>query len=80
MKKILFRFYNFNTNDSIHHSLRLFGYSCWSFYYKNGFGWLRLFGLGLKWKDPTIYPLLFSERNGYTKGINIGKWRISILK
>lgn len=76
----LFRFYNFNTGGSIHHSLRLFGYSCWSFYYYNGFGWFRLFGRGLKWKDVLIHDLIFSERQKITKAITIGKWRISFLK
>jgi hypothetical protein len=48
-------------------------------YYDNRFGWFRIFGRGLKWKDITIHELLFSERNGYSKAITIGKWRISIL-
>jgi hypothetical protein len=74
-----FRFYNFNTLDALHHSLRLFGVSCWAFYYQNRFGWFRLFGRGLKWKDTSIHGLMFSERNGYSKGIQIGKWRIGYL-
>lgn len=52
----------------------------WVSYYKNRFGWFRLFGSGLKIKDTTYHPLLFSERNGYTKGIKIGSWYIGILK
>lgn len=50
------------------------------FYYKNRIGWFRIFGCGLKWKDVTVHPLLFSERNGYSKGKLIGKWYIGILK
>lgn len=74
-----FRLYNFNDNAVIHHSLRLFGRSCWAFYYFNRFGWFRLFGIGIKWKDISIHGLLFSERNGYAKGLKIGKWLISFL-
>lgn len=72
-------YYNFNTNSSKHHSLKLFGISVWSFFYENRFGWFRLFGKGLKWKDTSTYQLWFSETNGYTKGVQIGKWRISLL-
>ncbi len=75
---IYFRFYNFNTNNSIHHSLKLFGYSVWAFYCIKGFGWFRLFGNGITWKNTAIYCLLFSERNGHKRGFNIGKWRIGI--
>ena len=79
MKKYNFRFYNFNSLKALHHSLRLFGVNCWAFYYQDSFGWFRLFGRGLKWKDTTKYELLFSERNGYNKAITIGRWRISYL-
>jgi len=52
----------------------------WSSYNKNGLGWFRIFGYGLKWKNIKHRPLLFSERHGYTKGITIMNWRISTLK
>ena len=51
-----------------------------SFYYHNGIGWVRIFGKGLSWKNLHTHILLFGERNGYTKGIRIGKWYVSILK
>ena len=60
--------------------IKIFGKSFIAFYYFNRFGWIRLFGKGLKWKDTSIHTLLFSERNGYSKAINIGCWRISYLK
>lgn len=50
------------------------------YYYYNRFGYIRIFGKGLKWKDTTIHRLMFSERNKITKGLQIGKWRIGILK
>jgi len=59
--------------------IRLFGFSIWAHYYHKRFGWFRLFGRGLKWKDTTIHKLMFSERNGYSKGIDIGVWRISYV-
>jgi hypothetical protein len=71
--------YNNNNNNTLHHSLRLFGISCWAFYYHNRFGWFRLFGSGLKWKDTSIHGLLFGERNGHSKGLQIGKWRIGVI-
>lgn len=74
-----FRFYSFN-EGMLHHSLHLFGTCCWSFYYNNRFCWFRLFGRGLKFKDTSIYGLIFSERSGHFKGVQIGKWRISYLK
>ncbi len=49
------------------------------FYYHNRFGWFRLFGIGLKWKDTSIHRLIFSERNGHSIGIQLGKWRIGYL-
>ena len=42
-------------------------------------GWFRLFGRGVKWKHEE-QGLMFSERNGYTKYLKIGKWVIAILK
>ncbi len=48
-------------------------------YYKNRFGWFRIFGYGLKYKNISIHKLMFSERNGFSKGITIGNWRIGIL-
>lgn len=61
------------------YSFYLFVFNCWSFYYHNRFGWFRIFGKGLKWKDVSIHRLTFNERNGYSKGIQIGKWYIGIL-
>lgn len=43
------------------------------------FGWFRIFGYGLHWKNTRRHPLLFSERNGYRKHRMIGPWSISAL-
>jgi hypothetical protein len=80
MKERMFRFYRFNINNEyIHHSLRLFGITCWTMYYCAGFGWFRLFGHGLDWKDLTRYELTFSQRIHKTKWLKVGKWCISRL-
>ena len=76
----IFKLHKFNLGKIKHHTLWVFGYRLWSYYYLNRFGWFRIFGKGLKWKDHTKHRLLFSERNGYSKAITIGKWRISFLK
>jgi len=53
----------------------------WIYGYKqDGFMWFRIFGWGLVIKDTHNHALLFSERNGFTKYIMIGKWIIRLLK
>jgi hypothetical protein len=44
-------------------------------------GWFRFWrnGPGIAWK-PKDAPLLFSERNGYTRSMVIGRWRVKWLK
>jgi hypothetical protein len=41
--------------------------------------WFRLFGIGFSIRDITVWKMLFSERNGYTKYIKIGKWLVTYL-
>ena len=48
-------------------------------FYSDRIGWIRLFGLGVGWKDVTIHKLLFSERNGHKRGLRIGCWFIKTL-
>jgi hypothetical protein len=52
----------------------------WSSYYENGFGWFRIFGIGLHWKDIAHHRLLFSQRNGHKKSITLGNWRFEFLE
>lgn len=59
--------------------LKVFGIEVFSSSYSNRFGWFRIFGVGLVFKDVLIHPLLFSERNGYKKYLKLGKWIISYL-
>jgi hypothetical protein len=51
-----------------------------SYTYENGMGWVRIFGYGIAWKDTSKHMLLYSERSGNTKRIQIGKWSIKYLK
>jgi hypothetical protein len=61
------------------YSLKLFGICILSFYYNNRFGWIRLFGIGVKWKDFSIHPLIFSERHNFEKYLKLGNWIIGYL-
>jgi hypothetical protein len=50
-----------------------------SYFKSRGVWWFRLLGRGVSVKDTKAYPLLFSERNGFVKRIQIGKWSIKYL-
>lgn len=63
--------------QSKYYLLKLFGMSVWALSLGCGIGWMRIFGKGIHWKKHRLY---FSERNGYRKAINIGKWRLSLLR
>ncbi len=45
----------------------------------NGIYWFRLFGYGLMWKNVNYHSLLFSQRNGYNRSLELGNWYIEIL-
>ena len=51
-----------------------------SYYFEKKFGWIRIFGLGVKYKHIPTHPLLFSERNGYIKMLKINNWCVSKLR
>lgn len=62
-------------------SINIFNINIFSIYYYNRFGWFRIFGRGLKFKDTSIHGLTFSERvkPKLHKYIKINNWRIAIL-
>ncbi len=66
-------------NKDRQYVLRLCGVSICAIALSNGIGWMRILGKGIRWKDTTKHRLYFSERNGYRKALNIGKWRLSLL-
>lgn len=41
--------------------------------------WVRLFGWGISYKDLRRHPLIFSERNGYSKYLRIGPHCLKLL-
>lgn len=63
-----------------HSSLTVKKLNIWSHYYNNKFGWFRILGVGLTFKDVTVHGLIFSERNGYKKRTQLGNWSIRLLK
>jgi hypothetical protein len=46
----------------------------------SGLFWIRVFGRGFHVKDVRRHPLLFSERNGYCRRVQVGNWSIKALK
>lgn len=50
-----------------------------SAYIVAGGGWFRLFGAGIGWKDTRLFPLTFSERNGYKRHLMLGAWSFAVL-
>lgn len=77
MNKIFYfkknKYYNYSE-----YKLYLFGFLCSILIYGNDFGWFRLFGIGLKWKDINK-GLTFSERNGYKKYLKIKNYYFGYL-
>lgn len=61
-------------------SLTIKNVNVWSHYYHNRFGWFRIFGSGLVWKDINVHGLNFSERNGYKKIFKLHNWSFRVLK
>lgn len=59
--------------------MKILGYYIWTYYYKDSFGWFRLFGKGLKFRDITKHEPIFSERNNHASYLQIKKWRIGFL-
>jgi len=48
-------------------------------YSDKGFGWVRILGYGVMWKNTSIIPMSFSERNGYKKSFYIGSYLFVFL-
>ncbi len=53
--------------------------SVFSKYRRKGFWWFRIFGYGLHGKDITKNDLTFSERNGFSRHLKIGRWSFKWL-
>ena len=70
----------FPNGDAKAFSLRLFTRLVFLSYSCDESGWFRLFGYGLHWIDTTKHSLLFSQRIGRSKSLQLGRWNIRILK
>lgn len=60
-------------------SCRLFGFPLLSYYLRHDAGWLRLFGVGIGWKDLRRHRLTFGERNGHKRHVRIGYYSFAWL-
>ncbi len=49
-------------------------------YRSNGFFWFRIFGWGIVGKDLSKHYLMFSERKGITKRVELFGWSFRLLK
>jgi hypothetical protein len=58
-------------------SFRQYGFFC--SHKSDGYLWFRLLGYGLHFKNINKHPLLFSERYGYKKRLQLGGWSIRVL-
>jgi hypothetical protein len=70
----IFKFYNFNTDKMVYHSIKMNGVNWWIYYYSRGFGWIKLFKIIFKWQDSTKS----NNKNYYTPLFKINKWNIFI--
>lgn len=50
-----------------------------SYWSKDRF-WFRILGYGITGKNILKHRLMFSEREGYSKRLQIGNWSFRILK
>jgi|SaaInl8_200m_RNA_FD_contig_81_662179_length_1898_multi_3_in_0_out_0_2 hypothetical protein len=53
---------------------------CFSLFITKGGWWFRVFGYGLTCKNTTMHRLYFSERYGFTKGVQIKKFFIRLAR
>jgi len=49
-------------------------------YFGDGQWWIRIFKYCIAAKNIIKHPLLFSERNGIVKRLQIGKWSFRLLR
>ena len=51
-----------------------------SYYIGFRFGWVRVFGYGVRWADRNVYRPLFTERTGIRKALRVGCWSFVVLR
>jgi hypothetical protein len=73
----IIKLHKFNIGKIRHHTLWVFGYPWWSFYYLNRFGWFRIFGVG--------FDIGISVDNNWTPGVSPittkqqGMWQVGAV-
>ena len=76
--------YNIETDTwyKNHKNPKVYSFLKFSFFYTKRFGWIRLFNIGLSFKDVSIHDLTFSERYNLKKvpRKQIANWSISFEK
>lgn len=50
-----------------------------SAYIEAEFGWFRIAGVGMSWKNTDIHGLTFSERGFHVPQVIIGRWAFNYL-
>ena len=50
-----------------------------TYHIEKTFGWIRLFGRGISWKNEYEIALSFTEWYGYKKYWRLGKWIVTYL-
>jgi hypothetical protein len=63
-----------------HKNPKVYSFLKFSLFYTKKYAWIRLFNMGLSFKDVSIHGLTFSERSGFKKRIQIANWSISFEK
>jgi len=67
-------YYNGNLTDKgFHNCLRIFGKMIYASLIDKQQGWIRILWISVAWKQKNL-PLLFSQRNGFTKMHTVGNY------
>ena len=56
-----------------------FGNNWFGFAGDHTLGYVRLFGVGIRWKDRTKHHVFWSERNGKPLSFRVGRYSITLL-
>ena len=78
MKSIYFNKCKVDNQQGTQYVLRLLGVTCLASNNHPEYGWFRIFGRGLNWRNEKR-GLLFSEQNGHSKYWKVGKWVVRYL-
>jgi hypothetical protein len=60
--------------------MKILGFRLFSYHKGEGLFWFSILGKGLSFKNISIFPLTFSERNKLSKFIKFGNIVVSAIK